>query len=182
MRVATGYSTQPPPPPQHSNPSRVQAELYGQPCAGFFGYSHLTGGWQGGQAEYVRVPVGECESLLRPCVWDIWQHQMSHHRHCTSNQLPHSDVTPLGCNHAPLPAQPTPTASRCRRACPMTRCEMLVVRCRIILHYQEFADPSDQKNSAHCDHERLFRHRLVPAWCRLCCSPTSCRRVSNAAC
>ena len=30
-----------------------------QPTGGFFGYSHLTGGWQGGQAEYVRVPAGE---------------------------------------------------------------------------------------------------------------------------
>lgn len=26
--------------------------------AGFFGYSHLTGGWEGGQAEFVRVPFG----------------------------------------------------------------------------------------------------------------------------
>lgn len=25
----------------------------------FFGYSHLTGGWSGGQADYVRVPYGE---------------------------------------------------------------------------------------------------------------------------
>lgn len=25
---------------------------------GMFGYSHLTGGWEGGQAEYVRVPFG----------------------------------------------------------------------------------------------------------------------------
>jgi hypothetical protein len=27
-------------------------------CAGFFGYSHLTGGYDGGQADYVRVPFG----------------------------------------------------------------------------------------------------------------------------
>jgi threonine dehydrogenase-like Zn-dependent dehydrogenase len=27
--------------------------------AGFFGYSHLTGGWEGGQAEFVRVPFGK---------------------------------------------------------------------------------------------------------------------------
>lgn len=27
-------------------------------CVGFFGYSHLTGGYEGGQADYVRVPFG----------------------------------------------------------------------------------------------------------------------------
>jgi threonine dehydrogenase-like Zn-dependent dehydrogenase len=33
--------------------------MYGQASGGFFGYSHMTGGYQGGQAEYVRVPFGE---------------------------------------------------------------------------------------------------------------------------
>lgn len=33
--------------------------MYGQTSAGMFGYSHLTGGYQGGQADYVRVPFGE---------------------------------------------------------------------------------------------------------------------------
>lgn len=32
------------------------------PTAGMFGYSHLTGGYPGGQAEYVRVPFGESGS------------------------------------------------------------------------------------------------------------------------
>jgi threonine dehydrogenase-like Zn-dependent dehydrogenase len=32
------------------------AELHGQAGAGLFGYSHLYGGYAGGQAEYVRVP------------------------------------------------------------------------------------------------------------------------------
>jgi threonine dehydrogenase-like Zn-dependent dehydrogenase len=32
--------------------------LYGQTVSGVYGYSHLTGGYQGGQAEYVRVPLG----------------------------------------------------------------------------------------------------------------------------
>ena len=31
-------------------------ELHGQAGAGLFGYSHLYGGYPGGQAEYVRVP------------------------------------------------------------------------------------------------------------------------------
>jgi threonine dehydrogenase-like Zn-dependent dehydrogenase len=30
--------------------------LYGFSAAGLFGYSHLYGGYPGGQAEYVRVP------------------------------------------------------------------------------------------------------------------------------
>ncbi|KAI8462561.1 MAG: GroES-like protein [Monoraphidium minutum] len=51
-----------------SNPSHVQEAVYGQASGGFFGYSHLTGGWQGGQAEYVRVPVGECD-FVRTCVF-----------------------------------------------------------------------------------------------------------------
>lgn len=33
--------------------------LYGYQTAGIFGYSHLTGGYSGGQAEYVRVPFAD---------------------------------------------------------------------------------------------------------------------------
>jgi threonine dehydrogenase-like Zn-dependent dehydrogenase len=33
--------------------------LYGYSCAGLFGYSHLFGGYSGGQAEYVRVPFAD---------------------------------------------------------------------------------------------------------------------------
>lgn len=33
---------------------------------GFFGYSHLTGGWDGGQAEYVRVPFADLNLLKVP--------------------------------------------------------------------------------------------------------------------
>ena len=32
--------------------------MYGDKSGGFFGYSHMTGGWSGGQADYVRVPYG----------------------------------------------------------------------------------------------------------------------------
>lgn len=38
---------------------QVQEAMYGQAAGGFFGYSHLTGGYQGGQADFVRVPFGE---------------------------------------------------------------------------------------------------------------------------
>ena len=34
--------------------------------AGMFGYSHFTGGFAGGQAEYVRVPFGDVNLLKLP--------------------------------------------------------------------------------------------------------------------
>lgn len=40
--------------------------MYGQRDAGFFGYSHFTGGFPGGQAEYVRVPFGNVNLLPIP--------------------------------------------------------------------------------------------------------------------
>lgn len=35
-------------------------------AAGFFGYSHFTGGFPGGQAEYVRVPFADVNCLPIP--------------------------------------------------------------------------------------------------------------------
>ena len=44
----------------NSNPNAASLErLYGQSSAGLFGYSHLYGGYAGGQAEYVRVPFAD---------------------------------------------------------------------------------------------------------------------------
>jgi threonine dehydrogenase-like Zn-dependent dehydrogenase len=40
--------------------------MYGQRDAGFFGYSHFTGGFPGGQSEYVRVPKGNVNLLPIP--------------------------------------------------------------------------------------------------------------------
>lgn len=40
--------------------------LYGYPSAGIFGYSHLTGGYAGGQAEYVRVPFSNVGPIVVP--------------------------------------------------------------------------------------------------------------------
>lgn len=39
-----------------TNPSEAMAGMYGHRLAGIFGYSHLTGGYAGDQAEYCRVP------------------------------------------------------------------------------------------------------------------------------
>ncbi|ROV99588.1 hypothetical protein VPNG_07762 [Cytospora leucostoma] len=40
--------------------------MYGGQTAGFFGYSHFTGGFAGGQAEYVRVPLADVNLLPIP--------------------------------------------------------------------------------------------------------------------
>ena len=45
---------------ENSNPNAGMAEkMFGHACAGIFGYSHLTGGFAGGQAEYARVPFAD---------------------------------------------------------------------------------------------------------------------------
>jgi threonine dehydrogenase-like Zn-dependent dehydrogenase len=44
----------------------IAQELYGQPMAGLFGYSHMTGGYSGGQAEYVRVPFSDVGPIIIP--------------------------------------------------------------------------------------------------------------------
>jgi threonine dehydrogenase-like Zn-dependent dehydrogenase len=45
---------------ENSNPNAGMAEkMFGHPTAGIFGYSHLTGGYAGGQAEYARVPFAD---------------------------------------------------------------------------------------------------------------------------
>ncbi|KAJ2924063.1 hypothetical protein H1R20_g13030, partial [Candolleomyces eurysporus] len=49
-----------------TNNSSLQQFMYGTRDAGFFGYSHMTGGFAGGQAEYVRVPRGNVNLLPIP--------------------------------------------------------------------------------------------------------------------
>ncbi|CAM6083599.1 unnamed protein product [Calypogeia fissa] len=46
-----------------TNSSLDMQVLYGSRTAGFFGYSHLTGGYPGGQCEYVRVPLADFNTL-----------------------------------------------------------------------------------------------------------------------
>jgi|TARA_R100000501_G_scaffold13654_5_gene25034 threonine dehydrogenase-like Zn-dependent dehydrogenase len=40
--------------------------LYGKAMCGIFGYSHMTGGYSGGQAEYVRVPFSDVGPIVVP--------------------------------------------------------------------------------------------------------------------
>ena len=46
--------------------AKMAAEQFGYTTAGLFGYSHLTGGYWGGQAEYVRVPMADCAPMKAP--------------------------------------------------------------------------------------------------------------------
>lgn len=49
-----------------TNPSQVMEKMYGHRLAGIFGYSHLTGGYPGDQAEYCRVPNAELTCVKAP--------------------------------------------------------------------------------------------------------------------
>jgi threonine dehydrogenase-like Zn-dependent dehydrogenase len=52
---------------ENSNPNAAMAEAFwGYSPAGLFGYSHLLGGFAGGQAEYARVPFADVGPLKVP--------------------------------------------------------------------------------------------------------------------
>ncbi|KAH6676364.1 chaperonin 10-like protein [Halenospora varia] len=51
---------------EKTNSNAMQNGMYGGNTAGMFGYSHFTGGFAGGQAEYVRVPYGDVNLLKLP--------------------------------------------------------------------------------------------------------------------
>jgi len=53
----------------NSNPaekSDMSEIAYGFPMSGLFGYSHMTGGYAGGQAEFVRVPYSDVGPIVIP--------------------------------------------------------------------------------------------------------------------
>jgi threonine dehydrogenase-like Zn-dependent dehydrogenase len=52
---------------ENSNPNASMAEkMWGHSPAGIFGYSHLLGGYAGGQAEYARVPFADVGPIKVP--------------------------------------------------------------------------------------------------------------------
>jgi threonine dehydrogenase-like Zn-dependent dehydrogenase len=52
---------------ERSNRNKEKADkIFGHTTAGLFGYSHLTGGYAGGQAEYVRVPMADTTHVKIP--------------------------------------------------------------------------------------------------------------------
>ena len=55
----------------NTNPNaRIAETLYGASGSGLFGYSHIYGGYAGGQAEYVRVPFADVGPLKLPASLD----------------------------------------------------------------------------------------------------------------
>ncbi|HYC03124.1 MAG TPA: zinc-dependent alcohol dehydrogenase [Azospirillaceae bacterium] len=46
--------------------AHLASKVWGYPTAGLFGYSHVTGGYAGGQAEYVRVPFADTTAVKVP--------------------------------------------------------------------------------------------------------------------
>ncbi|KAI0376877.1 GroES-like protein [Hypomontagnella monticulosa] len=51
---------------EKTNSNTTERAMYGGQTAGMFGYAHFTGGFAGGQAEYVRVPLGDVNLLEIP--------------------------------------------------------------------------------------------------------------------
>ncbi|KAJ3287314.1 hypothetical protein HK104_008662 [Borealophlyctis nickersoniae] len=49
-----------------TNPSGAMDKVYGARLCGAYGYTHLTGGYWGGQAEYLRVPFANTNLLILP--------------------------------------------------------------------------------------------------------------------
>src|SRR4051812_24321415 len=59
----------------NTNPkSYIGEELFGHATAGIFGYSHLTGGYAGGQAQFLRVPFADVNCQVMP--QDFHDHQL----------------------------------------------------------------------------------------------------------
>lgn len=52
---------------ERTNPNKALADkAFGHSTAGLYGYTHLTGGYAGGQAEYVRVPYADVGPVKVP--------------------------------------------------------------------------------------------------------------------
>ena len=86
----------------NTNPKAYLPEqLFGETTAGIFGYSHLTGGFAGGQAEYLRVPLAELCDIAPPTAAPV--HPIAH-------------ASPRRCRSRSRHAGRDRT--RCRRACP----------------------------------------------------------------
>jgi len=51
---------------EKTNDNKIENAMYGGRTAGMLGYSHFTGGFAGGQAEYVRVAYGDVNLLKLP--------------------------------------------------------------------------------------------------------------------
>lgn len=52
----------------------IAENMLGAPTSGVYGYSHMTGGFSGGQAEYLRVPLADVNCQVMPK--DLTDHQI----------------------------------------------------------------------------------------------------------
>jgi len=95
-----------------TNKSRLQKELYGHNTGALFGYSHTLGGYDGCQAEYVRVPFGDVNLFAIPddvpdkkalVIADIAC--TGYHGTELANVSPGDDVVVFGCGPVGLMAQ-----------------------------------------------------------------------------
>ena len=85
---------------ENTNPNAGVAEkMFGHPVAGIYGYSHLTGGFAGGQAEYARVVLADVNPLKIES--DLSDEQV----------LFLSDILPTGYMGAECARSPTATSS-----------------------------------------------------------------------
>jgi threonine dehydrogenase-like Zn-dependent dehydrogenase len=52
---------------ERTNPNKSMADkMFGHSTAGLYGYTHITGGFAGGQAEFVRVPYADTGPIKIP--------------------------------------------------------------------------------------------------------------------
>jgi len=50
----------------NTNPTPIMDKLYGDRIGAAFGYTHLLGGYEGTQAQYVRIPIADVNTLKLP--------------------------------------------------------------------------------------------------------------------
>ncbi len=90
---------------ERSNPNgKAQAAQMGYPVSGIFGYSHITGGFSGGQAQYLRVPMADVGPIKVPShltddqvlfLSDIFPTAWQAAEHCEIT--PEDTILVLGC-------------------------------------------------------------------------------------
>lgn len=91
----------------NSNPNTWMAEkIAGFPGSGLFGYSHVYGGFPGGQAEYVRVPFADVGAITVPD--SLTDEQVLF----LSDIFPTGYMTAENCNISPATRSPCGAASR----------------------------------------------------------------------
>jgi threonine dehydrogenase-like Zn-dependent dehydrogenase len=108
----------------NSNPNAWMAEkLYGFSASGLFGYSHMYGGYPGGQAEYVRVPFADVGPLKVPAslsdeqvlfLSDIFPTGYMAADNCQikpATRLPSGDADPSASSPFKAPSSSAPSAS-----------------------------------------------------------------------